>query len=181
MSVSLKQAVSVLKDVPSRFLTLQAFCEAAGISADPTTRQGAENLHKVRKAIAAMADGASDLFDLGAQLVPMLVPYRGSEAYGCAFERIEMPDDPTVNRRKAEGERKTAPQTNLMPAVRLVDKDQWDKYNSADAIRESLRTGVLKTLAGLPDNQRVFFGDVKTVAASPTEGWAMVTMLVKVG
>lgn len=173
MSVSLKQARTVLSAVPSRFLLLRDFCDATGITPSP------ENLHKVRDAIEATMKSAQDAFDLGATDIPMLVTYRGRDAHGVDFERIVMPDDPRVKSRKSAEERKSAPQVNLMPAVKLVTEEQWKRFSSDDALKESLRTGVLKTLAGLPDQSRILFGDVANVKAAPTEGWALATVLVK--
>jgi len=175
-TVSLKQARTILADVPSRFLLLKDFCEAAGIT--PT----AENLHAVKDAIEAMEKSAKDVFDLGLPDAPMLVPYRGSQTtHGINFERVVMPDDPRVKSRKSAEERKSTPQVNLMPAIRLVSATDWDKYSDDKALKESLRTGVLKTLADLPDNCRILFGDVKSVTKTDKDGWALATVLVKVG
>lgn len=173
--LSLKQVVSALSASSSGYLTLKELCEATGVTPTP------ENLHKVLKDCRTQMESANDYFDMGMQAVPMVVPWRGALAtHGFQHERINMPDDPSVAKRKADSERKTVPQVNLMPAVRLVNKADWDRLSSDDTLRESLRTGVLKTLADLPESSRILFGDVKSVGKAPSEGWALVSLLVKV-
>jgi len=173
--LTFKQVSTALSATDTKFLRLDKLCEACGVTPSP------ENLHKVLKATRNMEASARDMFDLGVLTAPMVVPYRGSKAiHDIEFDRADLPDDPSVQTRKSAEERKSAPQKNLMPAIRLVSATDWDRYTENEALKESLRTGVLKTLANLPDAHRVCFGDVKSVAVSPTEGWAMVTMLVKV-
>ncbi len=185
MSVSLKQARTVLATVDSHVMLLRDFCEAAGITPTP------ENLHKVKDAVEAMGKTAGDMFDLGIPDVPVLVSYRNRKSHGLEKiggdkdgskddpNRVVMPDDPRVKARKSADERKSAPQVNLMPFVRLVNRAMWEATTNEDAVKESLMTGVLKTLADLPDTHRVRFGTVHGVKATPTEGWALVQMLVK--
>lgn len=173
--LTLKQVSSALAATDTKFLRLDKLCEACKITPSP------ENLHKVLKAVRAMEASANDMFELGVLAAPMVVPFRGSETtHGIKFDRADMPDDPSVQARKSAEERKSAPQKNLVPAIRLVAATDWSRYTENEALKESLRTGALKTLANLPDAHRVNFGDIKSVAVSPTEGWAMVTMLVKV-
>ena len=183
--ISLKQARTVLAATNDRVMLLRDFCEAAGIT--PT----AENLHAVKDAIAAIQETAQDVFDLGALDVPVLVSYRNRASHGLdkLFGtkdkdndplRVVMPDDPRVRARKSADERKSAPQVNLMPFVRLVSQEQYNQYCSGDAVKESLRTGVLKTLAELPSEHRVRFGDIQGIKLGAADGWASVTMLVKV-
>jgi hypothetical protein len=185
MSVSLKQARSVLSATDSRVMLLKDFCDACGVTPTP------ENLHKVKDAIEAISKTAADMFDLGIPDVPVLVSYRNRKSHGLEKiggdkdgskddpNRVVMPDDPRVKARKSADDRKSAPQVNLMPFVRLVDKAQWEATTNDDILKESLMTGVLKTLADLPDAHRVRFGTVHSVKASPTDGWALATVLVK--
>lgn len=186
--ISLKQARTVLAATSDRVMLLRDFCEAAGITPTP------ENLHAVKDVIAAIQDTAQDVFDLGATDVPVLVSYRNRASHGLDKlfgskkreeegvtdpMRVVMPDDPRVRARKSADERKSAPQVNLMPFVRLVSQEQYNQYCAGDAVKESLRTGVLKTLAELPPEHRVRFGDVQAVKSAPQDGWCQVTMLVK--
>lgn len=173
--LTLKQVSAALSTSDKHFLRLDKLCEACGVTASP------ENLHKVLKAVRAMEASARDMFDLGVLSAPMVVPFRGSETiHGIKFDRADMPDDPSVQTRKPAEERKSAPQKNLVPAIRLVAATDWNRYTENEALKESLRTAALKTLANLPDAHRVNFGDIKSVAVAPTDGWALVTMLVKV-
>lgn len=178
--VSLKTARTILSATNDRVMLLRDFCEACNITSSP------ENLHAVKDCIAAIQETAADVFDLGAPDVPVLVSYRNRASHGLDklftgdTYRVVMPDDPRVTARKSPEERKSKPQVNLMPFVRLVSQEQYNQYCSGDAIRETLRTGVLKTLANLPENHRVLFGDIQGIKPAPSDGWASVTMLVKV-
>lgn len=175
MSITMKSTVEILKNVPSHFLRLDAFVEAHGLEANPV------NLHNARKIVDGWGGGANAMFDLGAEYVPMLVAHRGSgTSHGIDFERAEMPVDPTKGTRASKtpvDKRKTP--TLLMPAVRLVPKADWDRLSGDAAAKASLMTDVMETISHWPDAARLQVGDIKSVVASPTAGWALVTMLVK--
>ena len=171
--LKLKDVVTALSAVDSKFLRLDALRDALGLA--PTD----ENLWKVLKAVRQMEASASDLFDMGAAWVPMVVNHRGSEAsHGITFGKADMPLDPTVERRATSV---TPPAKLLIPAVRLVSAEDWNRFTEDERRRDSLKTGVLKTLANLPQDVKALFdGNVKNVQLDPQDGWALVTLRVRV-
>lgn len=184
---TVRAILTALTTTPKRFLRLDELCEVLGESANTATTEGKVNLWALRDAVEAAMKASGDLFDLGAQDLPMLVSQRGSkDSHGIEFAKAEMPDDPRVTKRAPkldeDGNQIVAKQVvNYIPAVRMVSAADWARYTSDSAIKESLRTGVLKTISDLPDSFRIMFGDVKDVKPSPTEGWALATVLIKLG
>ncbi len=155
MATSVKSLLSVLSNVPAKFLRLDAL--ASALNLPPTADSYYDLLSEVRD----IEKRGGDLVDMGADWIPVVVAWKGSSNHGIGFDKSEMPAAPRKHR--AGTDTSKAPPKMYFPAVMLVSAEAFTAMASADLRADSAETAFLSMVAAMPDSFKARFGEVHGV------------------